>query len=56
VSFTGQQWFLIDPEGKIVKEWIGVDPSHHSEEVLSAIKELQHSNSAHAAVRDDTRP
>ncbi len=48
--------FLIDPQGKIVKEWIGVDPSHHSEEVLTAIKELQHSNSAHAAVRDDTRP
>ena len=33
--------FLINPEGKIAKEWIGVDPSHHSEEVLAAIKELQ---------------
>jgi peroxiredoxin Q/BCP len=48
--------FLIDPEGKIVKEWIGVDPHHHSAEVLAAIKELQKSNSAHAEVRDDTRP
>ncbi|HTU49038.1 MAG TPA: peroxiredoxin [Acidobacteriaceae bacterium] len=48
--------FLINSEGKIVKEWIGVDPSHHSEEVLAAIKELQQSNSAHAELRDDTRP
>lgn len=48
--------FLINPEGKIVKEWIGVDPSRHSEEVLAAIQELQKSNSAHAEVRDDTRP
>jgi peroxiredoxin Q/BCP len=47
--------FLINPEGKIVKEWIGVDPSHHSEEVLTAIKEMQQ-NSAHAELRDDTRP
>ncbi len=48
--------FLINPEGKIVKEWIGVDPSHHSEEVLTAIKEMQQSNSTHAELRDDTRP
>ncbi len=33
--------FLIDPSGKIAKEWIGVDPSSHSEEVLAALKELQ---------------
>ena len=33
--------FLIDPQGKIAKEWIGVDPSSHSEEVLAALKELQ---------------
>ncbi|HEX4021461.1 MAG TPA: peroxiredoxin [Acidobacteriaceae bacterium] len=33
--------FLINPEGKIVKEWIGVDPNHHSTEVLAAIHELQ---------------
>ena len=33
--------FLINPEGKIVKEWIGVDPNHHSTEVLAAIQELQ---------------
>jgi peroxiredoxin Q/BCP len=29
--------FLIDPQGKIVKVWTGVDPSHHSEEVLTAL-------------------
>jgi peroxiredoxin Q/BCP len=33
--------FLINPQGKIVKEWIGVDPSHHSTEVLDAIKSMQ---------------
>ena len=48
--------FLINPEGKIVKEWIGVDPSHHSEEVLTAIKDMQQTNTAHAELRDDTRP
>jgi thioredoxin-dependent peroxiredoxin len=48
--------FLIDPQGKIVKEWIGVNPHHHSTEVLAAIKELQKSDSAHAEFRDDTRP
>ncbi|MHB1937907.1 MAG: peroxiredoxin [Acidobacteriaceae bacterium] len=55
-KIANRNTFLINPEGKIVKEWIGVDPSHHSEEVLAAIKELQKSNSAHAEVRDDTRP
>ncbi len=48
--------FLINPQGKIAKEWIGVDPSHHSEEVLAAINQLQQSNSDHAELRDDTRP
>ena len=36
--------FLIDPQGKIVKEWIGVDPSHHSTEVLDAIQSMQKSS------------
>ncbi len=31
--------FLIDPQGKIVKVWTKVDPSHHSEEVLAALAE-----------------
>ena len=29
--------FLINPEGKIVKVWTGVDPSHHSAEVLAEL-------------------
>ena len=29
--------FLIDPSGKIVKVWTGVDPSKHSEEVLAEL-------------------
>jgi peroxiredoxin Q/BCP len=33
--------FLIDPSGKIVKEWTKVDPSVHSEEVLAAIADLK---------------
>ncbi len=33
--------FLIDPQGKIVKVWTGVDPSHHSGEVLAALDELK---------------
>ena len=34
--------FLIDPEGKITKVWTGVDPSHHSEEVLTALAAMNH--------------
>ena len=30
--------FLIDPQGKVAKVWIGVEVNHHSEEVLAAIK------------------
>jgi peroxiredoxin Q/BCP len=33
--------FLIDPEGKIVRVWTGVNPSNHSAEVLAALAELQ---------------
>ena len=40
-TIANRNTFLIDPQGKIVKEWIKVDPSHHSEEVLSAIAELR---------------
>ena len=27
----------IEPSGKIVKVWVGVDPSHHSDEVLAEL-------------------
>jgi thioredoxin-dependent peroxiredoxin len=33
--------FLIDPSGKIVKEFIKVNPTGHSEEVLAALNDLQ---------------
>lgn len=33
--------FLVNPEGKIVKEWIGVDPNQASTEVLDAIQSMQ---------------
>ncbi len=33
--------FLIDPQGKIVKVWTGVDPANHSEEVLSALEQME---------------
>lgn len=43
VKMAKRNTFLINPEGKIVKEWIGVNPSHHSTEVLDAIKGMQKS-------------
>ena len=33
--------FLIDPQGRIAKVWTKVDPSHHSEEVLTALSDLK---------------
>jgi thioredoxin-dependent peroxiredoxin len=33
--------FLIDPQGKIVKVWTGVDPANHSEEVLSTLEQME---------------
>ncbi len=33
--------FLIDPQGKIAKVWTGVDPSHHSQEVLAELNTLK---------------
>jgi thioredoxin-dependent peroxiredoxin len=33
--------FLIDPSGKIVKVWTGVQPQKHSEEVLAALEGMK---------------
>lgn len=41
LKIANRNTFLINPKGKIVKEWIGVDPTHHSSEVLDAIKSLE---------------
>jgi peroxiredoxin Q/BCP len=39
MTIAQRNTFLIDPQGKIVKVWTKVDPSHHSEEVLAALAE-----------------
>ncbi len=39
MTIANRNTFLIDPNGKIVKVWTKVDPSHHSEEVLTALSE-----------------
>ena len=41
MTIAQRNTFLIDPEGKIVKVWTKVDPSHHSEEVLQQLAELK---------------
>lgn len=33
--------FLINPDGKIAKVWTGVDPAHHSQQVLAALHESE---------------
>ena len=37
MTIANRNTFLIDPTGKIVKEWTKVDPQVHSAEVLAAI-------------------
>ena len=37
IKIAKRNTFLINPEGKIVKVWTGVDPSHHSTEVLAEL-------------------
>ncbi|HET7103835.1 MAG TPA: peroxiredoxin [Terracidiphilus sp.] len=40
-TIANRNTFLINPQGKIVKIWTKVDPSHHSKEVLAALNELK---------------
>jgi len=40
-KIANRNTFLIDPQGKIVKVWTKVDPTHHSEEVLAALNALK---------------
>ena len=40
-GMAARNTFLIDPDGKLAKVWTGVDPSHHSEEVLAALGALE---------------
>jgi len=40
-TMAARNTFIINPQGVIVKEFIGVQPMHHSEEVLAVLTELQ---------------
>ena len=44
VKFSSRHTFIVNPEGKVAKVFTGVNPSKHSEEVLSALAELQKPN------------
>jgi peroxiredoxin Q/BCP len=37
VKYAKRNTFLVNPQGKIVKVWTSVDPSHHSAEVLAEL-------------------
>jgi peroxiredoxin Q/BCP len=41
VKFAARRTFIINPEGKIAKEFMDVDPTKHSQEVLESLAELQ---------------
>jgi peroxiredoxin Q/BCP len=41
LKIASRNTFLVDPDGKIAKVWEGVDPAHHSAEVLAALAGLQ---------------
>src|SRR5437660_10332680 len=41
LKFAERNTFIIDPSGKIPKTYPRVDPARHSDEVLSALDELQ---------------
>lgn len=38
---TQRNTFVIDPEGNIVKEYVGVDPKSHAAQIIADLKELQ---------------
>ncbi len=40
-KLAARHTFLIDPQGKIVKEWMDVDPNSHSEEVLAELASVK---------------
>ena len=46
VKFASRHTFIINPEGRIMKAFTDVNPSSHSEEVLSALSELQKQGTA----------
>lgn len=38
---TERNTFIISPDGKIAKEYLGVDPKTHAAQIISDLKELQ---------------
>jgi len=40
---TERNTFIIDPKGNIAKEYLGVNPKNHAEEIIKDLKELQSS-------------
>jgi peroxiredoxin Q/BCP len=42
-KLSARNTFIIDPQGKIAKVFVGVKPAGHSEEVLGALADLQKS-------------
>jgi len=46
VEIAARNTFIIDPQGKILKAYTGVDPNKHSQEVLAALDELQKGTTA----------
>jgi peroxiredoxin Q/BCP len=40
MGMASRNTFLIDPTGKIVKIWVGVDPNKHSDDVLAVLHQL----------------
>ena len=45
-QIASRHTFVIDPQGKIVRSYMTVDPNRHSQEVLAALDELQKSGIA----------
>ncbi len=41
MTIAKRNTFLIDPDGKIVKVWTGVNPNSHSEDVLATLGDLE---------------
>jgi thioredoxin-dependent peroxiredoxin len=41
VKFSKRNSFLIDPNGKVAKVYVGVNPAGHSEEVLADLDRMQ---------------
>jgi len=40
VRFAKRTTFLIDPQGKIAKTYLKVEPSRHSAEIIADLKQL----------------